>query len=152
MSKKVIAAILLFAALILLNGCKDNENKDKKNEVSVTQTVSDTKETDSSSIKKKMSETSAVSDNKVKSSASEETLKNSDSSEVMSDLKSDWGIISDNNLNDKNEDKNNNKSDNIITDNKINPVQTQQESENNTESQTARNKEDVIELPIIPIE
>lgn len=152
MSKKVIAAILLFAALILLNGCKDNENKDKKNEVSVMQTVSDTKETDSSSIKKKMSETSAVSDNKVKSSASEETLKNSDSSEVMSDLKSDWGIISDNNLNDKNEDNNNNKSDNIITDNKINPVQTQQESENNTESQTARNKEDVIELPIIPIE
>ncbi len=152
MSKKVIAAILLFAALILLNGCKDNENKDKKNEVSVTQTVSDTKETDSSSIKKKMSETSAVSDNKVKSSASEETLKNSYSSEVMSDLKSDGGIISDNNLNDKNEDKNNNKSDNIITDNKINPVQTQQESENNTESQTARNKEDVIELPIIPIE
>ncbi len=152
MSKKVIAAILLFAALILLNGCKDNENKDKKNEVSVTQTVSDTKETDSSSIKKKMSETSAVSDNKVKSSASEETLKNSDSSEVMSDLKSDWGIISDNNLNDKNEDNNNNKSDNIIIDNKINPVQTQQESENNTESQTARNKEDVIELPIIPIE
>lgn len=152
MSKKVIAAILLFAALILLNGCKDNENKDKKNEVSVTQTVSDTKETDSSSIKKKMSETSAVSDNKVKSSASEETLKNSDSSEVMSDLKSDWGIISDNNLNDKNEDNNNNKSDNIIIDNKINPVQTQQESENNTESQTAGNKEDVIELPIIPIE
>lgn len=152
MSKKVIAAILLFAALILLNGCKDNENKDKKNEVSVMQTVSDTKETDSSSIKKKMSETSAVSDNKVKSSASEETLKNSDSSEVMSDLKSDWGIISDNNLNDKNEDNNNNKSDNIIIDNKINPVQTQQESENNTESQTARNKEDVIELPIIPIE
>ena len=152
MSKKVIAAILLFAALILLNGCKDNENKDKKNEVSVMQTVSDTKETDSSSIKKKMSETSAVSDNKVKSSASEETLKNSYSSEVMSDLKSDGGIISDNNLNDKNEDKNNNKSDNIITDNKINPVQTQQESENNTESQTARNKEDVIELPIIPIE